>query len=41
MALINADLPKDEGMCTRPTEAAVRKAAVAGVSTFLRAFGKR
>ena len=41
MALINADLPKDQGMCTRPTEAAVRKAAVAGVSTFLRAFGKR
>ena len=41
MALINADLPKDEGMCTRPSEAAVHKAAVAGVSTFLRAFGKR
>lgn len=41
MALINADLPKDQGMCTRPTEAAVLKAAKAGVSTFLRAFGKR
>lgn len=41
MALINADLPKDEGLCTRPSEAAVQKAAKAGVGTFLRAFGKR
>jgi AcrR family transcriptional regulator len=41
MALINADLPKDQGMCVRPTEAAVHKAAKAGVATFLRAFGKR
>jgi len=40
VALINADLPRDEGPCVRPGEAAVRKAAEGGVSTFLRAFGK-
>ena len=41
VALINADLPKDQGPCVRPTEAAMRKAAATGVSTFLRAFGAR
>lgn len=41
VALINADLPNDQGPCVRPTEEAVRKAATSGVSTFLKAFGKR
>lgn len=41
VALINADLPNDEGPCTRPTETALRKAAATGVKTFLRAFGSR
>ena len=41
VALINADLPKDQGPCVRPTDAAMRKAAATGVSTFLRAFGAR
>lgn len=41
VALINADLPNEEGPCTRPTEAALRKAAATGVKTFLRAFGSR
>ena len=41
VALINADLPTDQGPCVRPTEAAMRKAAATGVSTFLRAFGAR
>ncbi len=40
VALINADLPKD-GPCTRPTDAALRKAVTTGVKTFLRAFGAR
>ena len=41
VALINADLPNDDGPCTRPTEPALRKAAATGVKTFLRAFGSR
>jgi len=41
VALINADLPKDEGRCVLPSEAALRKAAATGVKTFLRAFGAR
>lgn len=41
VALINADLPNDDGPCTRPTEQALRKAAATGVKTFLRAFGSR
>lgn len=40
VALINADLPND-GPCVRPSEAALRKATEAGVSTFLRAFARR
>lgn len=39
-ALINADLP-DDGTCARPSEEELHKAAVTGVSTFLRAFGSR
>lgn len=41
MALIRADLPNDQGPCVAPSPAAVHKAASAGVSTFLRAFGAR
>ena len=41
VALINADLPKEDGPCSRPSEAALRKAAATGVKTFLRAFGAR
>ena len=41
VALINADLPKDQGRCVQPSEAALRKAAATGVKTFLRAFGSR
>jgi AcrR family transcriptional regulator len=41
VALINADLPKDEARCVRPSEVALRKAAATGVKTFLRAFGSR
>jgi AcrR family transcriptional regulator len=41
VALVNADLPNDEGPCARPTEDALRKAAATGVKTFLRAFGSR
>ena len=41
VALINADLPNEDGPSTRPAEAALRKAAATGVKTFLRAFGAR
>lgn len=41
VALINADLPRDEGPCVRPSDTALRKAAATGVQTFLRAFGAR
>lgn len=41
MALINADLPRDGGTCAMPSEADMREAASRGVSTFLRAFGRR
>ncbi|WP_375451919.1 TetR/AcrR family transcriptional regulator [uncultured Devosia sp.] len=41
MALINADLPTDQGPCVRPSEEALRSTATLGVSTFLRAFGAR
>ena len=40
-ALINADLPSNEGTCAPLPEAAIRKAAATGVSTFLRAFAAR
>lgn len=40
-ALIRADLPNDHGPCVPPSDEAIRKAAVAGVATFLRAFGAR
>ena len=41
LALISSDLPNDNGLCIRPSEAQLRQTAAAGVSTFLRAFGAR
>jgi len=41
IALINADLPRDQGTCIMPSEESIRDAATKGVSTFLRAFGRR